>query len=147
MFCPLLFTNIMIFKGILFKIFNTLNVYLWVPWVENIFRSKMIRNYCITVIYSWKKNVIKKTYELATYPVCTPYMRLKVVSERKWIHYSENTPKNPTTIKERDGGRDELCIGVNGGHGGNQSEGNKMPDWYKLQLSRQWPSLPLLLLH
>lgn len=147
MFCPLLFTNIMIFKGILFKIFNTLNVYLWVPWVENIFRSKMIRNYSITVIYSWKKNVIKKTYELATYPVCTPYMQLKVVSERKWIHYSKNTPKNPTTIKERDGGRDELCIGVNGGHGGNQSEGNKMPDWYKLQLSRQWPSLPLLLLH
>lgn len=40
----------------------------------------------------------------------------------------KNTPKNPTTIKERDGGRDELCIGVNGGHGGNQSEGNKMPD-------------------
>lgn len=46
-----------------------------------------------------KKKVIKKTYELATYPVCTPYMRLNVVSERKWIHYSKNTPKKQQQLK------------------------------------------------
>lgn len=41
---------------------------------------------------------------------------------------TQKTPQKTQQQLKRDGGRDELCIGVNGGHGGNQSEGNKMPD-------------------